>query len=376
MRTRVLPGLFLFVLPCLARSDSWAPPQSGIYGCGPYGVKIILRPATALMRDQEKPVESFQTRMVCFELEDDGAEKVRWSEPLEYIPADVRVSDRGWVVGVNQYAHLGYAHSLVVWDTAGERIADYKLEDLMTSKEIAEHAMGSMSSRWWQADFEFQHDGYQGTYDQLLVTIRDRSYPRDKAWKKRLAVDLRTGKIWAGFDPDEFTDYTREQNAISECRARYGFVPPAKDRIEYSSAVPKEDELRIYARQNRQASEWELGVRPDGKAILTVKRGETRCFDVSREQLDAIRKQAEKSRFSELPAALDGDDRDPSIRSLVIETRGVRKAVTISAPDKLTDAEQKQAALRFLDCWELVRALFNDAAAVNWNDDVQSVRSK
>ncbi len=71
-----------------------------------------------------------------FTLKDDGGENVLWRKPIEYIPADVRVSPQGWVVGVNEYARLGYNHSLVIWNTKGDRLADYTLDDLLTPDEV------------------------------------------------------------------------------------------------------------------------------------------------------------------------------------------------------------------------------------------------
>lgn len=374
LATCFLAGLTgVFVLVDLARGDTWAGPRSSIYGCGRYGVKILLKRRSIqdlFSDDAQRKNRRTEVTAMLFTLKDDGSENVLWRKPIEYIPADVRVSHRGWVVGVNQYARLGYNHSLVIWNPKGVRLADYKLEDLLTPDEIRAHVMRTTSSRRWRADFDFRHDGYQGTYDFLLVRMYDSRFRGDEEWEKLITVDLRTGKIWPDFDPGGFRhSYAAHQHAISEYRAEYS--KPTATAVDHGAGG---DFVRLFARQNKSANAWELYVEADGTATLRIKRGEETRFKLSPGQMEQITKALRESDFAGLPTTLEGVNNDPHLRSIIIETAAGTRGMTVFAPNQLTAKEDRKQAGRFLDCWLVIRDLFDDPNAVDERAEIRDFK--
>lgn len=165
----------------VARADSWGPPTPGVFAAenGSYWVKTDVdgrKTATAaLMTYNEETVGEGA------DVEIEYKERVVWKQDLGYIPAKLLVSAWGNVVGVNRYAHLGYEHSLVVWNKEGKQLADYRLEDLLTPEEIRHFVDHSTSSRWWDV-------GARVTFDS------DERLDIELEWGKVISVDLLTGK--------------------------------------------------------------------------------------------------------------------------------------------------------------------------------------
>ena len=364
-----LTGVCLFA--DLALGDSWAAPRPSVFAsdCGRYWVKTSLdgwRKATATLCTYDRNLALKHATNGRQELR----EKVIWSQSLGYIPARMLVSGRGWVVGVNQYARLGYNHSLVIWNPKGDRLADYTLEDLLTPDEIRAHVMQSTSSRRWNAAFEFQHDGYQGTYDFLLVRARDSMFHGDESWKKLITVDLRTGKIWPDFDPDGFGySYAAMQHAISKYRAKYsGPTETAKDQDA------GDDFVRLFARQNKSASAWELYVEADGTAVLRIECSEETQFKLGPKQMSQLKKTLRESNFSGLPETLQGVNNDPHLRSIIVETGSGTSGMTLFSPNQLTDGEERKQARCFIDCWLVIRDLFDNSNAVDERVEIRGFK--
>jgi hypothetical protein len=168
------------------RADSWTNPAPAVFAAehGSYAVKRLC----------ERPWTS--ARLVLFRLNDAGEEITVWTRDLLHVPHRLLVSDRGWVVGVDEWGRLGYNHALVVWDPSGKQVADYRLEQLLSPGDIREHCAISTSSRRWATDarFRFEHQGRGGSdakpegHDRLVMTL---------SWGQRLTFDLRTGALVA-----------------------------------------------------------------------------------------------------------------------------------------------------------------------------------
>jgi hypothetical protein len=92
----------------------------------------------------------------------DNKEKTVWQRKLVNLPHQAFVSDKtNHVVTIDTYARLGFQHSLVLYGENGEVLGDYRLEDLLTAKEIQDNVKQTVSSRWWasSAKFDFSADG-------------------------------------------------------------------------------------------------------------------------------------------------------------------------------------------------------------------------
>src|SRR5262249_3861777 len=97
-------------------------------------------------------------------------------------PHRALVDDSGkFVVTIDTYAALGFAHSLVIYGDKGKVIRDFKLEDLLTPEEIRKNVAHTESSRRWADKAEFQMES-----DHLILRLN---------WGQVIRVELATGKI-------------------------------------------------------------------------------------------------------------------------------------------------------------------------------------
>jgi hypothetical protein len=143
------------------------------------------------------------TRIAALSIDDDGDEVVRWTADTDYRPAAVRVSDSGAVVALDDYFSSGYEHSLVIWSASGERLADYRPEDLLTRDEIRVHVpqrIGLRGGLCWGAPWEFVTSddielvNFAGPTDLFVLRFR---------WGRALVVNLLDGQIWRDFPAPE-----------------------------------------------------------------------------------------------------------------------------------------------------------------------------
>ncbi len=178
MKSMTLLVASLVVLGATAgsRGDKFAPPSPRIYAStwGTHGFKMLppdLRaggPATGIL----------------FSLDKDGKEKPVWEEKLVNIPMRVLISEDGkHVVTIDTYASMGYKHALVVYGEKGKVVADLRLEDLLTEKEITDHIPRTASSRHWAGKADFAFDLNR---KDVVVTMK---------WGPVIKVNLATGKV-------------------------------------------------------------------------------------------------------------------------------------------------------------------------------------
>jgi hypothetical protein len=158
-----------------AMGERWTTPRSvRIFAseCGTFGFRVVTK--SWGRRDANA-----EGTLFCYD--EHGAEEVRWRSELRSIPLRVLVGPEGDVVCIDEYAHLGYDHALVVYSRDGEVVVDYKLGDLLSEREIRKNVQQSVSSRDWALDAVFRFEGRA-----LQVRL---------SWGKRFSVDLRTGEV-------------------------------------------------------------------------------------------------------------------------------------------------------------------------------------
>ena len=137
--SRVRHAVFVawLVLTCAtARADSWGSPQD-LAATSPSG-KVGVR-----IRPDPTGVSITVTRA--------GAEKT-WRGVNPEAPVLAFVCDGGAVVTLNEWAHVGYEHALVLYAPDGRVLADRGLDELLTPDELDTKVKHSVSSRWWLAD--------------------------------------------------------------------------------------------------------------------------------------------------------------------------------------------------------------------------------
>jgi hypothetical protein len=153
-------------------ADSWAAPTPRVFGSkwGSRGFKVL------------RPTFSGPSEGVLFRLDADGKEQIVWGAKLVNTPHRVLVDDSGkFVATIDTYAHLGFAHSLVIYGDKGKVIRDFKLEDLLTQDEIRNNLVLSETSRHWAEKCEFQMES-----DRLVLRLN---------WGRVIRIELATGKV-------------------------------------------------------------------------------------------------------------------------------------------------------------------------------------
>lgn len=157
-------------------ADSWELPKARTVDSadGGHAFKLLLNKDSGF----RGPAEG-----VLLHKDKKGDGRVIWQGKLVNIPHQIFVADTGkHVVTVDTYARLGHDHALVLYGDKGKVLADYKLVDLLSRKEIADHVMQTVSSNHWAsgAKFTFSPDGKQFT-----ITLK---------WGRVIQLDLETGK--------------------------------------------------------------------------------------------------------------------------------------------------------------------------------------
>jgi hypothetical protein len=161
------------VLSSVARADKWPPPRPMLFANGVYAFKSL-------------PANS---EGVFFTLNEDGNEKVIWRAKLVNIPVRAILSENGkYVITLNSWAHVGYEHCLVVYGEKGKVIADFKLEDLLTAKEI-ESLPASTSIRGWSDKGIADYEDRSREEDELVIRMKH------KDWAKIIRLSLSSGRI-------------------------------------------------------------------------------------------------------------------------------------------------------------------------------------
>ena len=181
-RILLMLGLGLaLVLSSDARADKWPPPRPRIFAQanGKYAVKILPDSSEG----------------VYFALDDRGEEEVIWRAKLVNIPVRVMLAESAkggkfvrYVITLDTWARMGGEHCLVVYGEKGKVIADFKLEDLLTAKEIESLPTEASGPHWSATDItEFEDRSLQ--WDELIIRMKH------KGWAKVLRLSLSSGRI-------------------------------------------------------------------------------------------------------------------------------------------------------------------------------------
>jgi hypothetical protein len=126
---------------------------------------------------------------VFFMLDENGKEKVIWRAKLVNNPGRASGVESGkCVVTLDSWRRIGFEHCLVVYGEKGKVIADFKLEDLLTAKEM-ERLPTEITARSW-SDKEIAAFEDRSIEENLLV-IR----MKYKDWARVIRLSLTSGRI-------------------------------------------------------------------------------------------------------------------------------------------------------------------------------------
>lgn len=118
-----------------ARADSWASPKLKTVSSPSGAYTVTMKPGG----NNSSPTLTLQK----------GSKRVYERRAINSTaPVNVLVGDGGHVVTFDDYHDAGYDHALVVYAPDGKLVIDRRLEEILTSDELANVDM-SVSSRWW-----------------------------------------------------------------------------------------------------------------------------------------------------------------------------------------------------------------------------------
>ena len=93
------------------------------------------------------------------------------------------VTDRGYLVTLDNWHNMGYGWVVASYSPRGQRVVSYSLRDFFTDGEI-QSFQRSVSSIWWRKDTAYVREGQQSVY----VTVDDKGSelifePETGAWQ-------------------------------------------------------------------------------------------------------------------------------------------------------------------------------------------------
>ncbi len=99
----------------------------------------------------------------------------------------ILVESGKYVITLDSWRSVGFDHCLVVYGEKGKVIADFKLEDLLTAKEIEGLSAEVTHRSWSDKDIaEFEDRSWE---DELVIRMKY------KGWTKVIRLSLCTGKL-------------------------------------------------------------------------------------------------------------------------------------------------------------------------------------
>jgi hypothetical protein len=193
-------GLAL-VLSSVARADKFpaVPPQPKLFASvyGVYAFKALPDVSSVGTRTRTEGVHSAaqagqivgNSEGVFFRLDENAKEKVIWRAKLVNIPNRAILAESGkYVITLDSWRSVGFDHCLVVYGEKGKVIADFKLEDLLTAKEI-EGLSASITHRGWSDKDIAEFEDRSREQDELVIRMKH------KRWTKVMRLSLSSGRI-------------------------------------------------------------------------------------------------------------------------------------------------------------------------------------
>ena len=192
---------FALVLSSDARADDFraGPPQPKLFASvyGTYALKTL--PDVASVGTQTRtegvhsPAQAGQivgtSEGVFFTLDEHAKEKLIWRAKLVNIPNRAILVESGkHVITLDSWRSAGFDHCLVVYGEKGKVIADFKLEDLLTAKEI-DGLPASVTHRSWSDKDVAEFEDRSREEDKLIIRMKY------NGWAKVIRLSLSTGKL-------------------------------------------------------------------------------------------------------------------------------------------------------------------------------------
>jgi hypothetical protein len=159
--SKLLRAMFCCVLALstssIMRADDWGTPEPVSFNSrGSINVAEIF-PAGSRQNPGRKPV------CYLYEMGYPGPTwsidaKLKWKAELVAMPYQALVSMDGTLVTLDEYGHLGFDHSVVVYGAQGKLVRSLKLDEIVPKSDILRFPE-SESSRWWTRGAQYHFVG-------------------------------------------------------------------------------------------------------------------------------------------------------------------------------------------------------------------------
>ena len=201
MRVNLFAFSVLLTLTSLGicRGDTWAAPFPHIFASedGETALKVVPLRVEG---------QSYTSTATWIRLNHDGSEQTLNQLQLVNNPMRVLIPEKtvGFFVTLDNYANLGFEHTLVIYRSNGQMVHDLKLENFLTTKEILDNVEQTISSRWWRkgANFTFEIPSTETVEDKGDYKIKHIEAEPENArlhiifpWGKRVIIKLATGEV-------------------------------------------------------------------------------------------------------------------------------------------------------------------------------------
>lgn len=188
-------------LSSVARADTFpaVPPQPKLFASvyGAFALKTLPDVSSVATRTRTEGVHRAEqaaqiigsSEGVFFTLDEQAKEKVIWRAKLVNIPNRAIIPESGkYVITLDSWRSTGFEHCLVVYGAKGNVIADFRLEDLLTAKEI-EGLPASVTHRSWSDKDVTEFEDRSQEEDELVIRMKY------QGWTKVIRLSLSSGQI-------------------------------------------------------------------------------------------------------------------------------------------------------------------------------------
>ncbi len=147
--------IFIFLtLPKVSLGDSWV--TASVFGVlspnAEYLIRIVPGNSWGDTYGFSGAKAGEFARAIYYER--DGADHYTRSKEITLVnpvrPVDVYLTNEGYLVTFDNWHNMGYGRVVVIYDTIGDLVASYTLEELYEDDEALQQLPASVSSIWWR----------------------------------------------------------------------------------------------------------------------------------------------------------------------------------------------------------------------------------
>lgn len=196
----IVYGLAAATLAFLARTgvfaDEWPGPQviTEFSESGEYFLRIYPGKSLGETFGFAGAPRGLHAKAEFYARQSDRSYRLIWERELlnPVAPVDVLVSNKGYVITLDNWHNMGYGKIVALYTPQGALIRSYELTDLYTKDQLS-RISGSVSSRHWRGRT-------RGLFGLVDPSEQTKVYVMD-SFRNTFVFDLRTGKYSYDLNP-------------------------------------------------------------------------------------------------------------------------------------------------------------------------------